>query len=104
MLLDCRSLEFELLPLPVEVRVVICNSMVKHAWRRESMVTGAMRLRRGRQSCGRSGSDIELLRDATLADLEACRDEMVRPASRCRHIIAENGRVMAAREALLQGK
>jgi galactokinase len=31
MLLDCRSLEFELLPLPVDVRVVICNSMVKHA-------------------------------------------------------------------------
>jgi galactokinase len=28
---DCRSWEFELLPLPVEVRVAICNSMVKHA-------------------------------------------------------------------------
>src|ERR1700721_352958 len=31
MLLDCRSLAFELLPLPDQVRVVICNSMVKHA-------------------------------------------------------------------------
>src|SRR5215475_10716231 len=31
MLLDTRSLEFELLPLPEEVRVVIANSMVKHA-------------------------------------------------------------------------
>jgi galactokinase len=31
MLLDCRSLIFELLPLPDHVRVVICNSMVKHA-------------------------------------------------------------------------
>jgi galactokinase len=31
MLLDCRSLEFELLPLPEEIRVVVCNSMVKHA-------------------------------------------------------------------------
>ena len=31
MLLDCWSLEYELLPLPDEVRIVICNSMVKHA-------------------------------------------------------------------------
>src|ERR1700728_2886506 len=31
MLLDCRSLEYQLLPLPDQVRVVICNSMVKHA-------------------------------------------------------------------------
>jgi galactokinase len=30
MLLDCRSMKFELLPLPADVRVVICNSMVKH--------------------------------------------------------------------------
>ena len=30
LLLDCRSLEFELLPLPESIRVVICNSMVKH--------------------------------------------------------------------------
>ncbi len=31
MLLDCRSLGYEQLPLPEQVRVVICNSMVKHA-------------------------------------------------------------------------
>jgi galactokinase len=31
MLLDCRSLGYELLPLPDQVRVVICHSMVKHA-------------------------------------------------------------------------
>lgn len=45
---------------------------------------------------------IELLRDATVEDLDACRDKMT-PASyaRCRHIITENGRVLEAREALL---
>ena len=31
MMIDCRSLSYELLPLPAEVRVVICNSMVRHA-------------------------------------------------------------------------
>ncbi len=31
LLLDCRTLEDELLPLPEEVLMVICNSMVKHS-------------------------------------------------------------------------
>jgi len=31
LLLDCRSLEFRLLPLPDNVRLIICNTMVKHA-------------------------------------------------------------------------
>ena len=30
LLLDCRSLEFRLVPLPPNVQLVICNSMVKH--------------------------------------------------------------------------
>src|SRR5713226_498976 len=29
-LLDCRSLEFKALPLPIDVSMVICNTMVKH--------------------------------------------------------------------------
>ena len=104
MLLDCRSLEFELLPLPVEVRVVICNSMVKHA-----VSTGEYGDRRDEVEAGqavlRERLGFELLRDATLADLEACRAEMSAASFlRCRHIIAENGRVKAAREALLQGE
>jgi galactokinase len=102
MLLDCRSLEFELLPLPAEVRVVICNSMVKHA-----VATGEHGNRRAEVAAGqavlRDRLGFELLRDATLSDPETCRAEMS-PDSflRCRHIITENGRVKAAREALLQ--
>ncbi len=104
MMLDCRSLGFELLPLPEEVRVVICNSMVKHAVatgeygdRRDEVEAGQAVLRRERKG-------VELLRDATLEDLEACRGKMT-PASfaRCRHIITENARVIKAREALLAG-
>jgi galactokinase len=103
MMLDCRSLGFELLPLPDEVRVVICNSMVKHAVatgeygdRRDEVESGQAVLRRERPG-------IELLRDATLADLEACRDKMSAASfARCKHIITENARVLAAREALLK--
>lgn len=103
MLLDCRSLEFELLPLPSEVRVVICNSMVQHAHaggeygdRRDEVEAGQAVLRKERPG-------IELLRDATLADLEACKDKMSATSfARCKHIISENSRVMEAREALLR--
>ncbi|HEV2709432.1 MAG TPA: galactokinase [Edaphobacter sp.] len=104
MLLDCRSLEFELLPLPSEVRVVICNSMVQHQHaggeygdRRDQVEAGQAVLRLQRPG-------IELLRDATLADLEACKDQMTEVSfRRCRHIISENARVLEAREALLRG-
>jgi len=104
MLLDCRSLEFELLPLPSEVRVVICNSMVQHQHaggeygdRRDEVEAGQAVLRLQRPG-------IQLLRDATLADLEACKDKMSAASfRRCRHIISENARVLEAREALLRG-
>jgi galactokinase len=104
MLLDCRSLAFELLPLPDQVRVVICNSMVKHAVatgeygnRRDEVEAGQAVLRRERPG-------VDLLRDATHKDLEACREKMTAESfARCRHIITENGRVLGARKALLEG-
>jgi galactokinase len=102
MMLDCRSLGFELLPLPDQIRVVICNSMVKHA-----VATGEYGSRRDEVEAGqavlqREFKEIELLREATLEELEACRGKMSAASfARCKHIITENRRVLAAREALL---
>ena len=104
MLLDCRSLEFDMLPLPSDVRIVICNSMVKHRIaageygnRRDEVEAGQTVLRRERPG-------ISLLRDATIEDLEACSELMSRESlMRCRHIITENSRVLAARQALIAG-
>jgi galactokinase len=103
MMLDTRSLEFELLPLPEGIRVVIANSMVKHAVatgeygnRSDEVEAGQAVLRRER--------GIALLRDATVEDLKACREKMSEASFlRCRHIITENARVLEAREALLGG-
>jgi len=104
MLLDCRSLAYKLVPLPDEVRVVICNSMVKHAVatgqygdRNAEVLAGQVVLQQERPG-------VKLLRDATLDDLEACRSMMSAASfKRCRHIITENTRVMQAQEALLRG-
>jgi galactokinase len=103
MLLDCRSLEYELLPLPDQVKVVICNSMVKHAVATGEYGDRSSEVEAGQAVLRRERPGVKLLRDATLEDLEACR-EMMSAASfkRCRHIITENARVLEAREALLQ--
>jgi galactokinase len=104
MLLDCRSLGYELLPLPDEVRVVICNSMVKHAVATGEYVDRSSEVEAGQAVLRRERPGVELLRDATLDDLEACRDLMSAVSfKRCRHIITENARVLQAQEALLQG-
>jgi galactokinase len=103
MLLDCRTSRYELLPLPSAVKVVVCNSMVKHA-----VATGEYGDRRDEVEFGQAivvrERGIAMLRDATVEDLEACRAKMS-PASflRCRHIVTENGRVLKAREALMAG-
>jgi galactokinase len=102
MLLDCLSLTFDLLPLPDQVRVVICNSMVKHA-----VATGEYGDRRDEVESGQAvlqrEQHVKLLRDATLADLEACKSKMSAASfARCKHIITENQRVLDAREALLR--
>ena len=41
LLLDCRSLQFELVPIPAGIRLVVCNTMVKH-----ELASGAYNTRR----------------------------------------------------------
>ena len=104
MLLDCRSLVYKLLPLPDEVRVVICNSMVKHAVATGEYGDRNAEVLAGQEVLQRERPEVKLLRDATLDDLEACRSMMSAASfKRCRHIITENARVMQAQEALVQG-
>lgn len=104
MLLDTRSLTYDLLPLFPGTHIVVCNSMVKH-----SIATGEYGIRRreveeGQAVISAAFPHIPMLRDASIADLEACRDKMS-PESfkRCRHIISDNGRALAARDVMTSG-
>ena len=104
LLLDCRSLEYRLAPIPPTVSIVIANTMVKHSVaggeygiRRAEVEEGTALLRRHRP-------EIELLRDATPQDLEKWGAEMPdNVLRRCRHIITENLRTVAAADALAAG-
>lgn len=101
LLLDCRSLEFRLAPIPSHLKLIICNTMVKHAIsggeygsRRDEVKEGTDILRRHRP-------EIRLLRDATVEDLARWGSEMPpNVLKRCRHVITENVRTVAAADAL----
>ena len=101
-MIDCRSLEYTLAPIPPDIRIVICNSMVKHALAEGD---GGYNTRRAKMEAGlrilqSHRPEIKALRDATVDDLARWGSEMT-PESlrRCRHVITEDNRVLAAVEA-----
>lgn len=101
LLLDCRSLEYRLAPIPADVSLVISNTMVKHSHaggeyniRRAEVEEGTAILRRHRP-------EIRKLRDATVEDLNRWGGEMPENVlRRVRHIVTENDRTVAAADAL----
>jgi galactokinase len=101
LMLDCRSLDYEVLAIPADTRLVICNSMVKHAHsssgynqRRADCEAGVAFLRQHLPN-------IAALRDVTLVDIEQFRSQLHDVVyRRCRHVISENQRVLDAAAAL----
>jgi len=101
LLLDCRSLDFEPLELPHSIRIVICNTMVKH-----ELAAGEYNRRRAECEAGvrflqRFLPDIRALRDVSEGQFAAYSSgmpEVIR--RRCRHVISENARVLEAANAL----
>ena len=103
LLLDCRSLTFTPLPLPPHMRLVVCNTMVKHA-----IAAGEYNARRREcEAAVRALSErlphVRALRDVSERDLEEHADVLVEPLNRrARHVVTENARVAAFGRALQQ--
>jgi len=104
LMLDCRSLDFRLLPVPSAVSLVICNTMVKH-----ELGTGEYNIRRaqceeGVRILSRTIPNIRALRDVTEQQLEEHRSELPDLVyRRCHHVVTENARVEQAAAALDSG-
>jgi len=102
--LDCRTLEYRLLPIPPDVRLVICNTMVRH-----SLAAGEYNERRAECEAGAKFfaervPGVKTLRDVTLEDFERYASQMPEVIrKRCHHILTENLRVLQAAEALQAG-
>ena len=104
LMLDCRSLDYRLLPLPPDVSLAICNTMVKH-----ELASGEYNKRRAECQAGvsrlaRDLPQVRALRDVTLAELERYGRDWPEPIfRRCRHVVSENARVAEAAGALEGG-
>ena len=103
LLLDCRSLEFKLLPLPDTVKLVICNTMVKHELASSAYNERRAQCEAGVRHLAQFLPNVKALRDVTIEQLEQFgRDLPEVVYRRCRHVITENARVLAAAAALDQ--
>ena len=101
LMLDCRSLEFQLLPLPDTVNLVICNTMVKHALASSAYNERRAQCEYGVQHLKQWLPHLKALRDVTLEELEEFGKDLPDVVfRRCRHVITENARVLSAAEAL----
>lgn len=105
LMLDCRSLEYKLLPLPLRVRLVVCNTMVKHEHASSAYNERRSQCEAGVEHLAKSLPNVSALRDVTLEQLERFgRDLPEVIYRRCHHVVTENGRVLAAAEALEHGE
>jgi len=101
LMLDCRSLEATYLQLPPNVRLVICNTMVRH-----ELAGGEYNERRAScervvETIGKFRPEVRALRDLTLEDLEHYRNQISSvDFRRCRHVITENDRVEDAKATI----
>lgn len=104
LMLDCRSLQFELVPIPESVKLVICNTGVKH-----KLAGGEYNRRREEceeavRSLGKALPGIRALRDVSAEELEQHRELLSQVVyKRARHVVTENARVLDGMEALRAG-
>lgn len=104
LLLDCRSMTFETVPVPSEWAVVVSDSGVRH------FVAGP-EYRRRQQECEAGLAvvrevfpAIRSARDLTLEHLDSVRDRLPEVSfRRLRHVVTENERTLRAKEAMLRG-
>ncbi len=99
LLIDCRSLGFEAVSLPDGVQFVIADSTV-----RRGLVDSAYNERRAQCEEGARRLGVLALRDVSLDEFERRAAELpTLVAQRCRHVVAENERVLHSVAALRAG-
>jgi galactokinase len=106
-MLDCRSLDYELIRMPDGLRLLVCDTGVRRALasseynrRREECDTGVRRL-----SARIAGKEpIAALRDVSYTQLMEHGDALDPVVlRRCKHVITENDRVVRSADALRRG-
>jgi galactokinase len=100
-MLDCQSLESTPLPLPKSVKLVVCNTMVKHELASSEYNARREECEEGVRILAKNLPGVGSLRDVNADGLERFRSQMSEVIyRRCRHVVTENERVLQAAEAL----
>ena len=98
LLIDCRDLSYQLVPLPRDAAIVICDTM-----KRRGLVASEYNTRRA--ECEQAvqllalkiGKPIRALRDVSPDELARLENDLpVNVAKRARHVVRENARVLDA--------
>jgi galactokinase len=104
LLLDCRSLEFEFIPIPDRVRMVICNTMVKHQHAGGEYNRRREECEEGVKIFAKWYPHICALRDLSIDQLtQHWHDVPETIYKRCRHVVEENERVRDGARCLRAG-
>ncbi len=100
LLIDCRSLETQAVPLPPGTVVVVLDTAT-----RRGLVGSAYNERRSQCEAVAQFFGVKALRDVTLEQLNEKRDQLDRVAyRRARHVIGENDRTLLAVDAMKHGE
>jgi galactokinase len=105
LLIDCRTLETQTVPIRLgDVSVLICDTRVKHELSSSEYNLRRAECLRASNILAKSLPGVRTLRDVSVADFAQYATELpgvVR--SRCRHVVTENARTLAAVDALAAG-
>jgi len=104
LLLDCRSLDFELISIPDTVRMVVCNTMVKHQHASGEYNQRRKECEEGVRILAGWYPGIRALRDISLHQLVQHSQDLPETIyKRCRHVVEENERVRESARCLRAG-
>ena len=106
LLIDCRSLETVPIPLDLSrIVIAICDTRIKHELASSAYNTRRAECARGVELLGEYLPGIRALRDVGPADFRKYEDRLPEPIRRrCRHVVTENARTLAAARALRAGE
>ena len=105
LLIDCRHLTAEKIRLNLaDAELIVCNSGVKHALASSAYNTRRAECERGAALLREYLPEITALRDVGQSDFELWQSKLPEVIlRRCRHIVSENARTLAAAEAFKTG-
>ncbi len=104
--LDCRSLQYEYVQLDLkDYELLLINTGVSHALANSAYKDRVRECHEGAAAVAQKFEGIQSLRDVSLEQLDACREDLTPVVyQRCRYVIEENERLHQALHLLTNGE